>query len=393
MEEDAALASQVPAEEVTQLLGHSGEVFACTWSPSGAVLASGSGDGTARIWAIPPGPSGEAAKAALREPLVLRHEPGGAGEGRGEASGAAEPGEGAQGKTRLQTDVSTLDWSADGLRLATGSYDWVGRLWDAGGALQLRLVGHRGPIFAIRWNRRGDLVLTGSTDKTVIVWDAATGAMRQQFAFHASPTLDVDWKNNTMFASCGADGKVFVCRVGDAEKTREFSGHSADVNAVRWDPSTTLLASCSDDGTAKVWSLKQEGPLVDLRLHTKEIYSIKWSPTGPGSNTPARPLVLATASFDATVRLWDPVTGACLACLAQHSEPVYSVAFSPDGEFLASGSLDCWLHVWAVNGGALVRSYKGGGGIFDVSWNREGDRLAACLQDNSLCVVDARGGR
>lgn len=64
-----------------------------------------------------------------------------------------------------------------------------------------------------------------------------------------------------------------------------------------------LLASCSDDHTAKIWSPNREKCLHDLRDHRKEIYSLKWSPTGlPGNaNSPARP-VLATASFDHTVR-------------------------------------------------------------------------------------------
>ena len=57
----------------------------------------------------------------------------------------------------------------------------------------------------------------------------------------------------------------------------------------------------------------------DLRDHTKEIYTIKWSPTGPGSNNPNADLVLASASFDSTIRLWDPHTGHCRHVLDKHT--------------------------------------------------------------------------
>ena len=104
----------------------------------------------------------------------------------------------------------------------------------------------------------------------------------------------------------------------------------------------------------------------DLQAHQKEIYTIKWSPTGPGTNNPNMNLVLASASFDSTVRLWDVERGSCVHTLTRHKEPVYSVAFSPDGKFLASGSFDKCVHIWSTQSGQLVHSYRGTGGIFEV---------------------------
>ncbi len=58
--------------------------------------------------------------------------------------------------------------------------------------------------------------------------------------------------------------------------------------------------------------------------------------------------VYFSASFDSTVRLWDVDRGTCIHTLTRHQEPVYSVAFSPDGKFLASGSFDKCVHIWNV---------------------------------------------
>ncbi|KAF6091635.1 transducin beta like 1 X-linked [Phyllostomus discolor] len=151
-----------------------------------------------------------------------------------------------------------------------------------------------------------------------------------------------------------------------------------------------LLASCSDDMTLKIWSMKQDACVHDLQAHSKEIYTIKWSPTGPATSNPGANIMLASASFDSTVRLWDVERGVCVHTLTKHQEPVYSVAFSPDGKYLASGSFDKCVHIWNTQSGSLVHSYRGTGGIFEVCWNARGDKVGASASDGSVCVLDLR---
>ncbi len=126
-------------------------------------------------------------------------------------------------------------------------------------------------------------------------------------------------------------------------------GHTNEVNAIKWDPQGNFLASCSDDMTLKIWNMKQDSCVHDLSAHSKEIYTIKWSPTGPGTKVrlciscprlihgfnclvvklpllnincllknPNANLVLASASFDSTVRLWDVERGSCIHTLNRH---------------------------------------------------------------------------
>lgn len=78
--------------------------------------------------------------------------------------------------------------------------------------------------------------------------------------------------------------------------------------------------------------------------------------------------------------------GTCLHTLRKHTDPVYSVAFSPDGKFLASGSFDKWLYVWSVQEGSLLKQYRGTSGIFEVCWDRDGNKLAACFSDSKVRV-------
>lgn len=220
-------------------------------------------------------------------------------------------------------------------------------------------------------------------------WSANSFSFSLLF-FEIAPTLEVDWKDNNAFATCSSDYQIYVGEVGKSKYIKCFKGHQNEVNAITWCPAGKLLASCSDDFTAKVWSLDSQEPLQDFKEHKKELYTIKWSPTGPGSSNPNKDLVLASASFDATIKLWNVEVGKCLYSLSKHTSPIYSVSFSPDGQYLASGSFDHYLYIWSVQTGEIVKTYKGGGGIFEVCWSRKGDKIAASFDTNNLVVVDFR---
>jgi len=287
-------------------------------------------------------------------------------------------------------DVTTLDWNSDGTLLATGSYDGLARIYDCKGKLRLKLDKHSAPIFSLKWSSNGEHLLSGSVDKTAIVWDISTGLVKQQNEFHSASVLDVDWKDNQCFATCSGDTTVCCFVIGKQAPEKIFKGHKDEVNSIRWSPDGNILGSCSDDFTAKLWKWNSIGPVQDLREHAKEVYTLRWSPTGPGSANPNAPLYLATASFDTSIKIWDPEIGKSIYTLSKHSEPVYSVSFSPNGQYLATGSFDKNIHIWSVKDGKCIKTWKGTGGIFEVSWNSRGDRLAASTSDNSVAVIDLR---
>lgn len=349
---------------VIQLAGHTSEVLTCQWHPQEDLLASGSADSTARLWSLDtPGAT----------PHVLQHD--------SNSSGS---------KARDGCDVTTLHWKHDGSLLATGCYDGQARIWMKDGSSQTTLNQHQGPVFAIKWNPKGTFLATGSVDMSTLIWDPQTSEVKQKLEMHKAAVLDLDWQSNNTVATCSSDNLVYVWKIGTDKPIKTFTGHKNGVNCIHWDPSGTLLASCSDDRTAKIWSMKQESCLHDLVDHIGDVYTLKWSPTGPGSANPNLPLVLATASFDSTVRLWDPESGRCLHTLEHHTQPVYSVAFSPDGRYLATGSRDKLCLIWNVKDGRLVRQYEGGGGIFEIAWNYTGLKLAASFQDSTISVLDLR---
>lgn len=136
---------QVLDVEVSKLVSHSGEVFACQWNPKHPnILATGASDATAVLWSIPRGKSCAAAgKAASDNKKVLQHAP------------LSSP----------SRDVTTLEWSPDGTLLATGSYDGTARLWMLSGNNAGLLIGHSGPIFSLRWTTDSKYILSGGVDR------------------------------------------------------------------------------------------------------------------------------------------------------------------------------------------------------------------------------------
>ncbi|XP_055821413.1 WD40 repeat-containing protein HOS15-like [Solanum dulcamara] len=362
------LPCEIPSSDVIVLEGHTSEVFVCAWSPERSLLASGSGDSTARIWTIGDGPCNSTIQRRPPNVVVLKHL-----ESRA---------------TEKKNDVTSLDWNREGTLLATGSYDGQAKIWNRSGELVSTLKKHKGPIISLKWNKQGDYLLSGSIDTTVVVWNVKSGESKQ-LDFHSGPSLDVAWRNNDSFATSSADKMIYVCKVGENKAVKTFSGHQNEINAIKWDPSGSLLASCSDDSTVKIWSMKQDVCLHDFREHHKEIYTIKWSPTGAGTSNPNKQLLLASASNDSTVKLWDVELGRLLHSLNSHREPIYSVAFSPNGEYLASGSLDKCMNIWSVKEAKIVKTYNGDGGFFEVCWNKEGNKVAASFA-NKVCVFDIR---
>jgi WD40 repeat protein len=167
-------------------------------------------------------------------------------------------------------------------------------------------------------------------------------------------------------------------------------GHKNSLNQIAWSQDGVLLASASKDTTIRLWNMESGQLLHTLEGHSDEVNSdevnsVAWSPDRR---------ILASGSDDKTIRLWDTETGQLLQTLTKHSYYVSKVVWSPDGQTLASSSRDRTIRLWDAKTGKLLHTLrKHSSSVEGLAWSPDGRTLASASDDKTVRLWNAETGQ
>jgi WD40 repeat protein/transcriptional regulator with XRE-family HTH domain len=253
------------------LQGHSSGVLAVTLSGDGGLLASGSLDGTVRLWQTPSG-----------RPLVAL---------QGHNGGAV-----------------AVALSGDSGLLASGGLDGTARLWQAPSGRPLAALQHNGGVAAVALSGDGGLLASGSLDGTVRLWQTPSRRLLAALLGHpGAGVLGVALSGDgALLASGSLDGTVKLWEVPSGRLLASLQAHAGGVYALALSKGDRLLASGSPDGTVKLWEVPSGRLLASLQAHAGGVYALA---LGKGDR------LLASGSLDGTVKLWEAHSGVHLRTL------------------------------------------------------------------------------
>ena len=440
--------------------GHFSSVYSVAYSPDGQTLASGSEDKTIKLWNVNTG-------------NLL------------------------QTFTGHSSPVNSVAYSRDGQTLASASSDKTIKLWDVKtGNLLQTLEGHSNQVWSVAYSPDGQTLASGSDDKTIKLWNVNTGKLLQTLKSHSNWVYSVAYSPDSQTVASGSNDKTIkLWNVRTGKLLQTLKGHSSWVTSVAYSPDGQTLANASGDNTIKLWDVKTGNLLQTFKGHSNSVVSVAYSPDGqtlasgswdktikiwqipasiskapvqqpqaqvsqPVVSTPPSQYViglialfllitpglvilsqilsqiyynlytpsptsianlpsdislektleghsdsvnsvayspdgqtLASGSNDETIKVWNVKTGNLLQTLKGHSELVYSVAYSPDGQTLASGSYDNTIKLWDINTGNLLQTLTGHSDwVRSVAYSPDGQTLASGSNDETIKLWNVNTG-
>ncbi len=380
--------------ERNRLLGHEADVLSVSFSPD-KIIASGSRDGTIRLWHH----NGELMQTLPKQKDSIF---GVSFSQNGQTLISTSYEEGVKvwqrqpnGRFTLHRSIAdkhrmmALSLSPKNKIIATAdsspkSIKSTIKLWSLNGKLIRTFTGHHDRINDLSFSPDGQTIASASTDNTIKLWSLKNGKPPQTI-LENDHVFGVRFVDNQTLASASVDGTVKLWNV-NGKKIMDFKGrHSDAVQGLALSPDSKTLASASADGTIKLWSLKDGKLLQTFKGHDNSVNDVSFSPdskmiasasddrslriwsldntvpTLQGRNVSFSPSpdsqMIVSGDKDGNVKLWSR-DGKFQRVFPAHKEVINQVSFSPNGQLIATASTDKTVKLWHLDG-TLFRTLKG----------------------------------
>lgn len=330
------------------------EASGLLFTPDGRFFVTGTGDG-ATLWRADTGQLATRFTGQSAPSCDVDISPDGRLLGTASADGTAKLWDLATGQELFaltgHKDIATvIAFSPQGAAVATAGHDHTVRLWDTRTGAQLCVLeGHTWWVFAAAFSPDGKLLATSGSDGEIKLWDVVRRTELSTIHGSGVTVNALHFSHDGKLLIVGHDNTIWLRSVATGKLVEILRGHANFINDFAVVPKTGLLASASEDGVVRLWDLEKDLGAMTLEGHSDWAWDVAYSPDGR---------VLASSGKDGTVKLWDVQTRRALLTL-EHKSWVNSVAFSRDGRILATGSDDGLVRLWDVTTGNLTATLKG----------------------------------
>ncbi|MCG8327096.1 MAG: hypothetical protein MI974_05395 [Chitinophagales bacterium] len=231
-----------------------------------------------------------------------------------------------------QEEVTSVAFSPDGNLIITGSRDDFIKIWDRAGKC-INTFHHQNDVLAVACSNSGDRIFSGGWGDYGILWDME-GNMLDTLLL-GTRTYDACFSaDDTQLLLGLRGGKVALWALGNESETITFRHGSSDIKGVAFSPDELYVAAVGKDHKGAVWN-KEKKKVCTLKGHTEPIYDITFSPDGQ---------FLLTGAGDGTAKLWN-IKGLNVQTFSGHIGPVYTSVFMPDGQIITAGA-DQTIRTW-----------------------------------------------
>jgi WD40 repeat protein len=367
-------------------LDHDGVVLAVAFSPDGQYIATGSADGSTRIWNRDAIQVGRTTTDRSSPTFAVAFSPDSHYLATGGFSFAGEV-----VAVPAATDVATLQmddsaqsfaWSPDGTAVGAASNDGTARIWalDGGHEIARMPMGFNNVVYELEFSPDGTQVVTSSADGVVRTWQV-TKAWQDVGLNHSDTVIAVAFSRDGRYLASSAGT---VAHIWDAHTGVELQrlAHPALAWALHFSPDGRYLATSSFDGYARIWDVVT-GQEVKRFLHgdRERVYGVRFSPDGR---------LLATAGLKGGVKVWNIATGG-VSMEVMHDSAAGYPRFTPDGEYLITGSVDHTARMWDLATGAELRRMEADSPLYELDISPDG-RFLAGGDDHDARVWDIATG-
>ncbi|MBE9206030.1 serine/threonine protein kinase [Nostoc sp. LEGE 06077] len=276
--------------------------------------------------------------------------------------------------------VKTLAITQNGKTLVSGSSDKTIKIWNLADSSLIRTIsGHDSGVIAVAISPDNQTLVSSSNDQSIRIWNLESGALIHTLNEHKGAvwSITITPEGQTLVSGSG-DKTIKIWHLKTGELIKTLTSHLSSVMSLAISHDGKTLVSGSNDKTIKIWNLATGELIRTIKAHDDAVIALAITPDDQ---------TLVSSSNDKTIKIWNLTTGSLIRTLTGHNAEVFSVSISPDGKTLASGSGDTTIKLWNLNNGSLIRTLTGHTTtVYSVVFSPDSQTLVSGSSDRSIKI-------